>query len=157
MLPTLLGEPPAAEGLPLRPDSVYLRLDGEGRLLEFAATPMGCCPAVERPQPADWSRIFELAGLNLADFQPVPPVRPPPLYADRLAAWESCPEGGKPCVVARGQRLPGEWFSFRQGRQMEAAEARRTARDSAFALADSLPANGPEPLGDLRRRFSRLA
>jgi hypothetical protein len=121
-LPTLLGEAPPAEASPLRPDSVHLRLDGEGRLLEFAATPDGLLPGSAEPPPVDWSRIFELAGLNLDDFQSVPPVRQPPMYADHLVAWESCPEGRKPSVVVRGATLAGRVVFFQAGPAAEEVE-----------------------------------
>ena len=124
VLPTLLGESPAAEALPLRPDSVYLRLDGKGHLLEFIATPMARCPSVTTIRAADWSRIFELAGLNLADFHAVAPFEPPPLYADQLAAWQGCPKGHKPCVDVRGAAVAGRVVFFRAAPAVEEAAAR---------------------------------
>ena len=127
VLPTLLGELPTAEGLPLRPDSVYLRLDGAGRLLEFVANHDGPLSGSGETAVVDWSRVFEFAGLHRADFQPVPPVRPPPLYADRLETWKSCPKGGKPCVVVRGATLAGRVVFFQAAPAIEAAAARRTA------------------------------
>ena len=123
-VPALLGEPPATEALPPRPNSIYLRLDGEGRLLEFAATPDRLLPGSGATQAVDWSRVFELAGLNLEDFQPVSPVRQPPMYADRLVAWENHPTDTRPSVVARGATLAGRVVFFRVGPAVDEIENR---------------------------------
>jgi len=125
-LPALLGEPPAAEALLLRADSLCLRLDGEGRLLEFAASSDRLLPDSGETHPLDWSRIFELAGLALQDFQPVAPVRQPPMYADRLAAWETRPERRGPGVVARGATLAGRLVFFQVGPAAEEIATRGT-------------------------------
>ena len=93
--------------------------------------PTGCRPAVKSSRAVDWSRIFELAGLRIEDFQSVPPVRQPPMYADHLAAWEARPEGRKPGVVARGATLAGRVVFFQAG---PAAEEVETARRGDVGL-----------------------
>jgi serine/threonine-protein kinase len=119
VLPALLGEPPAAEALPLLPDSLYLRLNGEGQLRELTA-PSGGLLADSRDHPMeDWSKIFELAGLNLNDFQSVASGRHPPMYADHLAAWKSRLDARKPCIVARGATLAGRVVFFQVGPTVE--------------------------------------
>jgi hypothetical protein len=123
VLPALLGDPPATEALPLRPNSVSLRLDGEGRLLEFAVAADSVLPGGGETQPVEWSRIFEMAGLELVDFRSIPPVQVPPMYADHLAAWKSCPEDRTPCVVARGATLAGRVVYFQTGPAAEEVEA----------------------------------
>ena len=115
VLPALLGEAPGGDSQPRRPDAVTLRLDGRGRLLAFAATSTGLLPGAEGTEPRDWSGIFALAGLDIKDFHAVPPVRQPPMYADRLAAWESGGEGGRPRVAAQGASLAGRVVFFQAG------------------------------------------
>ncbi|MET0625877.1 MAG: serine/threonine-protein kinase [Pyrinomonadaceae bacterium] len=66
-----------------------VRLDTEGRLVEFSVVP----PEVEEPGGAsaaepDWALLFAEAGLDLAKFSPTQPRWTPPSFADRRAAWE---------------------------------------------------------------------
>jgi serine/threonine-protein kinase len=111
-LPALLGELPAMEMLPSHPESLLLRLDGEGRLLGFEANSDALHPRSGETQPIDWSSIFELAGLNLADFHSAPVRRQPPMYADRLMAWEIAPERHASRVLVRGATLAGRAVFF---------------------------------------------
>jgi len=78
-----------------------VRLDPNGRLLEFHAVP----PQVEEPSPvaptaADWAPLFEAAGLPLAAFHDVEPRWTPRSFADTRRAWEG-PLPGVPEVTAR--------------------------------------------------------
>jgi len=64
-------------------------VDTEGRLLQFAAAP----PETEKApaataQPVDWRKLFIAAGLDMAAFTPVTPLRTPDGYADERSAWK---------------------------------------------------------------------
>ena len=87
-LPALLGEPLPTQVFPREPGIVTIRLDGQGRLLQYLITPERTGFADMADQPLDWSLPFELAGLPITQFQPIRPVREPPIYADTLVAWE---------------------------------------------------------------------
>jgi hypothetical protein len=65
---------------------VRMQLDPAGRLLSFEAVP----PQVEnaaRPAPANWTKLFEAAGLRIADFRETPSQWTPPQHSDTRAAW----------------------------------------------------------------------
>ena len=87
-LPGLLGKPLPARVFPMQPGMVTVRLDGRGSLLEYRVSPERTRGFDATPQPVDWSALFQLAGLSIAQFKPIRPVRAPPMYADSLAAWE---------------------------------------------------------------------
>jgi serine/threonine-protein kinase len=62
-------------------------LDGQGRLMEYAAVPPQVESAPAGP-PVDWNLFFQAAGLDSARFQPVTPQWTPRSYADQRQAWE---------------------------------------------------------------------
>jgi serine/threonine-protein kinase len=77
-----LAQPPfAVTGM------VNMILDGQGRLYEFAAVP----PQIESLEPrggaADWTVLFEAAGLDIASFAPAEPDWTPRVFADSRMAW----------------------------------------------------------------------
>jgi serine/threonine-protein kinase len=70
-------------------DMRLLTVDTDGRLVELHVVPPQMEPAPSSPAPeANWTRLFDLAGLNHADFQAVPPQWTPREYSDERAAWE---------------------------------------------------------------------
>ena len=77
-----------ARVFPTEPGMVMVRLDGRGRLLEYSVSPDQTRGFNATSQSVDWSAVFQLAGLSIAQFKSIPPVRVPPMYADALAAWE---------------------------------------------------------------------
>jgi len=66
---------------------VRLKTDTDGKLTAFEAVP----PQVEMPAPPappfDWSRLFQLAGLDMAGFQATDPAWTPLAATDNRAAW----------------------------------------------------------------------
>jgi serine/threonine-protein kinase len=66
-----------------------ITVDTEGRLLRFAAAPPQIEKAPNAPlQPVDWRQLFTAAGLDMAAFTPVTPLRTPEGYADERSAWK---------------------------------------------------------------------
>jgi len=86
------------------PGMTTVLLDPLGHLVEFRWVPPQAEPtpspdpsptaspaplsAQSDPKPADWTALFEEAGLNLAEFSPEPSTRVPPFYSDNRAAWK---------------------------------------------------------------------
>jgi serine/threonine-protein kinase len=82
-------EPPAEHS-----GEIVVRVDLEGRLKSFDAVPESVkSPTAKSPGTMDWTSFFSQAGLEIAQWTPVPPQWNPDYYADSLAAWEgSLPE-----------------------------------------------------------------
>jgi len=76
------GDPPFEHSGMLR-----LETDPDGKLLRFEAVP----PQVEAPAPPappfDWNKLFQAAGLDLAQFQTAEPTWTPLANWDTRAAW----------------------------------------------------------------------
>ncbi len=78
-----------------QPGMVRMMLDGEGRLVQFAAVPPlidgsadgSVGPPTPPPGPVDWSRLFAAAGLDQGVFSPAAPIHAPPVYCDERSAW----------------------------------------------------------------------
>jgi hypothetical protein len=105
-LPALLGEPSPTQVSSVEPDLVAVRLDGRGRLLEYAATGDRSGLSTAGSPAVDWSALWEMAGLPKAQFQPIPPSRAPPMYADSLVAWEGAyPEAPELPIRVEGASL----------------------------------------------------
>ena len=66
-----------------------LTLDPDGRLISFFAVPPQKDDRTPEPTVApNWPALFELAGLDMTKFRPVPPEWLPRGEADSRAAWE---------------------------------------------------------------------
>ena len=70
------------------PGMATVYLDSKGRLIEFHAVPPEKDVSNQTPPPANWSALFEEAGLNQAEFTPVTSAWVPPFNSDSRAAWE---------------------------------------------------------------------
>ncbi len=70
------------------PGMVLVRLDSEGRLLEFEAVPPESVSPDVRSHDPDFSPLFREAGIQEADTKPASPTLRPKRFADRLDAWE---------------------------------------------------------------------
>ena len=86
-----LDDPPAVE-----PGTATVTLDVQGRLRSLLVVPAlpanadantKAPPRTTPPSEPDWAPYFEAAGLSMDAFAPATPSQPPPIYADRLAAW----------------------------------------------------------------------
>ncbi len=73
---------------------VSLKLDMEGRLLGFDAVPPQFDTAGAAAAPADWSPLFQAAGLDAAKFQTASPQWTPLAAIDARAAWTGVMPGG---------------------------------------------------------------
>ena len=112
-LPALLGEPLPTEVFPTESEKVTVRLDGRGRLLQYVAAVDRTGFSNTASPPVDWSASFELAGLSMAQFRPMRPIREPPMYADSLAAWEGTyPENPEVSIRVEGASVGGHIVFF---------------------------------------------
>lgn len=68
---------------------VGLTLDMRGRLLGFEAVPPQVLDkSAASPEPFDWTKLFNEAGLDISAFRQVAPEWVPPHAFDEQAAWE---------------------------------------------------------------------
>jgi len=77
------SEPP-----PIYPGMTTLDLDPKGRLIEFLAVPPQMDKGAQPAAPFDWATLFESAGFNQSDFNPVKSEWVPPVNSDTRVAWE---------------------------------------------------------------------
>lgn len=82
------------------PGMISLRLDPQGRLLEFSAVP----PEKEVPPQfsaaPDWSPLFTAAKLDASQLRTSQPTWTPPVATDARAAWDGAwPESARPLHV----------------------------------------------------------
>ena len=68
------------------PGMVSLQTDTSGRLVWLDVVPNRTAEAA--PAAADWEALFELMGLEMANFTPVEPLWLPDHFADERVAWE---------------------------------------------------------------------
>jgi len=68
--------------------SLRLMLDMEGRLSYLNAIPPAWRGPVQGEMETDWSKLFDVAGLDLDSFKEVEPDRNPPNYCETLRAWK---------------------------------------------------------------------
>jgi hypothetical protein len=71
----------------------HLRLDMNGRLLEFGAIPLEIDGSTEPARPMDWKLLFTSAGLDRSAFEPTTPSWIPPVESDERAAWSGVVPG----------------------------------------------------------------
>jgi predicted Ser/Thr protein kinase len=89
--------------------------DLQGRLRSLLLVPPQVDPpAQSEPAEPDWSVLFEEAGLDQRQFQPVVPQWTPPFYCDTRAAWEGT-WPGRPEIPLRVEAAAyrGQPVSFR--------------------------------------------
>jgi serine/threonine-protein kinase len=136
--------PPAVE-----PGMTSVRLDAQGRLLEFVSVPRPVAPADGFPPPPeqqaaasqpmgqsapDWQKVIGLTQLAPLEVSSVAPVWIPPVWCDRRAAWQvRLQDEAKPGTRIEAGALRGRivW-----ARVLRPAELARAARDGEPAPRD---------------------
>jgi serine/threonine-protein kinase len=121
------------------PGTIGVWLDTKGRLLRLDAVPTTYAPAAAEHagQPsADWTGLFDAAGLSLANFRPVPPEWSPVAFADERQAWEGAyPDAADVPIRVEAAAFQGRPVSFRI---VEPWTARGEAVDGARSAMQSL-------------------
>jgi predicted Ser/Thr protein kinase len=100
-------EPEAFGGGSVEPDDpppiisgmVSVKLDPQGRLVEFAAVPPQVDSASGEVPPPDWKRLFDVAGLDISRFAAATPLWTPLGICDARAAWTGVLSSGPPNPV----------------------------------------------------------
>ncbi len=83
------GDPP-----PIISGMVSVVLDPQGRLMEFDALPPQVDRSADDVAPPDWKRLFDAAGLYIAQFSPATPQWTPLGVSDTRAAWTGALSNG---------------------------------------------------------------
>jgi len=110
LIPTI-----AAENDPPRdvPGMTFVKLDDQSRLTYFEAVPPQLRLTGETPPTADWKEIFNLADLDLAQFQKAEPLWAPPHAADERLAWTGLYPGTSLPLRVEAASWLGKPVSFR--------------------------------------------
>ena len=126
-----LSNPPT-----ITPGMISLEIDTLGRLTSLAVVPDRIDPARD-PADFDWSRLFELMGLEIADFTPVAPRLSPDHFADERVAWEGTfPEDPDATLRVEAAALGGRPVSLRRFTDHDPLEPPApSASSSGFGLA----------------------
>ncbi|HEY2414727.1 MAG TPA: serine/threonine-protein kinase [Pirellulaceae bacterium] len=85
--PDLLGDGQDPRLPAAIPGAAAVSLDGRGKLLSLQIVD-SAEDAGNSDQRPDWQQLFEMAGLNWAEFRETTPKRTPPLFADEVREWE---------------------------------------------------------------------
>jgi serine/threonine-protein kinase len=97
------------------PGDVTLNVDLNGTLNYLRAMPPRVERSEEQPPPMDWAKLFESAGLDIADFEEVPPQLQPPSFADARRAWSgTLKDRGDMPVRIEAASLRGKPVYFRK-------------------------------------------
>ena len=157
---TVANPPPVRRGMR------YLKLDASGRLLEFGAVPLEADGGQNPPVSMNWSRLFQLAGLDQTTFTQVAPEWTPSVAMDEQAAWSGAyPEQPDLPIRVEAASFRGRLVAFRTfGAWSSRSATQIKAQIGAMALLVSLSllalalaaVNTRAGRGD-RRGASRLA
>jgi predicted Ser/Thr protein kinase len=72
---------------PIEPQMIEVKLDPQGRLLDFEAVPPRLDTGMTASAEPNWSLLFREARLDRTRFERVLPTHVPPMYCDSRAAW----------------------------------------------------------------------
>jgi hypothetical protein len=104
---------------------VLIVLDGRGRLQRLTAATPHTDAWTSAPEEANWSALFEMAELDIDEFQQTAPTVVPPVYADDRLAWKGRLDGREVRIEAASHqgkpvsfRLIYEWNKPRDERAM---------------------------------------
>ena len=104
-----LQDPAVATG------DISVVVDLTGKLDYLRVTPERVERSEEEPSPTDWPKLFEVAGLNIEQFEPAEPELQPPSYADTRMAWSGVlPDRGEMPVRIEAASLRGKPVYFRK-------------------------------------------
>ena len=126
-------------------DMHSVTLDMRGRLIGLTTVPRQFDDRGPDDAPPPWSRLFDAAGLPMADFSPVPPQWAPRDFADARAAWEG-PLPERPDIRVRIEAaayrgravsfiLAGPWTVPTRMQGVQRSTSERIAYAILFALA----------------------
>ncbi len=104
---TLDDPPPITSGM------VSLWLDPQGHLIGFNAVPPQKDTTPASAQPYEWSTLFELAGLDMAQFQSTTPIWNSLGASDQRAAWTGVWPGTKTALRVEAASWRGKPVFFR--------------------------------------------
>ncbi|HTR03264.1 MAG TPA: hypothetical protein VMN82_08725, partial [Thermoanaerobaculia bacterium] len=118
---------------PVDPGMAEVRVDARGRLTRLEVVPPEVRDLSAATAPADWSRLFRQAGLDMSRFAPVEPQWSPRAFATERAAWEG-PHPERPGVTMRVEAASyagrpvsflwvGPWTPRKQGAAASLASA----------------------------------
>jgi predicted Ser/Thr protein kinase len=94
------------------PGDIAVSVDLGGRLHGLRVTPWWP-DAGEEAAEVDWGLLFELAGLDIEQFETVPPTTRPPSFADTRRAWTgTLPDYGDRPVRIEAAALDGRPIAF---------------------------------------------
>jgi serine/threonine-protein kinase len=66
---------------------INVKLNPLGQLINFIAVPPQVAEPAAQPPLPDWSQLFSMADLNIAEFKPADSTWVPPVHSDARAAW----------------------------------------------------------------------
>lgn len=69
------------------PNMVNVKLDSNGRLIEFVAVPPKVSEQTEKRE-TDWNSLFAESGLDISKFKQIENNQTPPVFADERIAWQ---------------------------------------------------------------------
>jgi serine/threonine-protein kinase len=91
----------------------FLKLDDQSRLIFFEAVPPQLRPSGGAPPQADWNDVFNLADLDLSQFQKAEPLWASPHAADERMAWTGVYPGTSIPLRVEAASWLGKPVSFR--------------------------------------------
>jgi serine/threonine-protein kinase len=93
---------------------VAMEVDLQGHLAVLRVTPSPL-ETEEEAREVDWAALFEAAGLDIEEFEPVNPTTRPDSFADTRMAWTGAlPDYGDRLVRIEAAALDGKPISFRK-------------------------------------------
>jgi serine/threonine-protein kinase len=126
-----LSDPPRT-----MPGMISVQLDTVGRLTWLDVVP-DAIDVGSGAEQFDWSRLFELMGLEIAEFTPVEPRVTPDHFADARFAWEGAfPEAPEASLRIEAAALAGRPISLRLSTPDDPLEQQAAVASSpGFGLA----------------------
>ncbi|MEZ4652835.1 MAG: serine/threonine-protein kinase [Candidatus Eisenbacteria bacterium] len=128
------GDPPMRQ-----PGMILVGLTPEGRLSSWLSVPPDVSEPDTTARETDWTKVFELAGLDISEFTEVDPIWTPQVFADSRRAWSG--------------RFPARDIDLR----IEAASYRGQPVSFQFVEPWQEPENKQGPRGSWATRVAQAA